>query len=234
MYTTSELFSMMIQIVFINLVLSGDNVAIISLSVKNLPVHKAKLVSMIGVILALVFRIFFVAIIGILFNLKWLHLNLIGGIILILVTFNMFHHDKTSSSSSKDDGEGFMKALFSIIISDISMSLDNVLAITSITMASSGVINRQEMTLIIFGTIACMPIIFFGSEAVSKLMNKCQAVIYICAGLLIYTATKMILSDSIVSNLIDKVNPIIGVSVIVIMATILAGILLRGKKNNSC
>jgi YjbE family integral membrane protein len=232
MYTTSELFSKMIQIVFINLVLSGDNVAIISLSVKNLPVHKAKLVSMIGVILALIFRIFFVAIIGVLFNLKWLHLNLVGGIILILVTINMFNHDKTSSSSEKDDKDGFMKALFSIIISDISMSLDNVLAITSITMADSGVISRQEMTLIIFGTIACMPIIFFGSEAVSKLMNKCQAVIYLCAGLLVYTATKMILSDSIVSNLINKVNPVIGLAVIVIMATILIVIMIKDKKKS--
>lgn len=232
MYTTSELFSMMIQIVFINLVLSGDNVAIISLSVKNLPVHKAKLVSMIGVILALVFRIFFVAIIGILFNLKWLHLNLIGGIILIFVTINMFNHDKSSSSLGKEDKDGFMKALFSIIISDISMSLDNVLAITSITMADSGVINRQEMILIIFGTIACMPIIFFGSEAVSKLMNKCQAVIYICAGLLIYTATKMILNDSIVSNLVDKINPIIGLAVIVIMATILVVFMIKDKKKS--
>lgn len=232
MYTTSELFAKMIQIVFINLVLSGDNVAIISLSVKNLPVHKAKLVSMIGVILALIFRIFFVAIIGILFNLKWLHLNLIGGIILILVTINMFNHDKTSSSSEKDDKDGFMKALFSIIISDISMSLDNVLAITSITMADSGVINRQEMTLIIFGTIACMPIIFFGSEAVSKLMNKCQAVIYLCAGLLVYTATKMILSDSIVSNLINKINPVLGLALIVIMATILVAIMIKDKKKS--
>ncbi|WP_315111518.1 YjbE family putative metal transport protein [Clostridium intestinale] len=232
MYTTSELFAKMIQIVFINLVLSGDNVAIISLSVKNLPVHKAKLVSMIGVILALIFRIFFVAIIGVLFNLKWLHLNLVGGIILILVTINMFNHEKTSSSSEKDDNEGFMKSLFAIIISDISMSLDNVLAITSITMADSGVISRQEMTLIIFGTIACMPIIFFGSEAVSKLMNKCQAVIYICAGLLVYTATKMILSDSIVSNLVNKVNPVIGLAVIVIMATILIAILIKDKKKS--
>ncbi|WP_238907083.1 YjbE family putative metal transport protein [Clostridium sp. YIM B02506] len=232
MYTTSELFAKMIQIVFINLVLSGDNVAIISLSVKNLPVHKAKLVSMIGVILALIFRIFFVAIIGVLFNLKWLHLNLVGGIILILVTINMFNHEKSTSDSDKDDNEGFMKALFSIIISDISMSLDNVLAITSITMADSGVISRQEMTLIIFGTIACMPIIFFGSEAVSKLMNKCQAVIYLCAGLLVYTATKMILSDSIVSNLINKVNPVIGLAVIVIMATILIVIMIKDKKKS--
>lgn len=227
MYTTSELFSTMLQMVFINLVLSGDNVAVISLSVKDLPPQKAKIVNIIGVSLALVFRIFFVAIIGVLYGLKWLHLNLIGGIILIIITFNMLHQDKVSSVNTNTKSTSTGKALLSIIISDISMSLDNVLAITSITMSQSGVLGRQDIILIIFGTIACMPIIFFGSEAVSKLMNKSQAVIYICAGLLIYTAIKMIISDDIAKYFIDKINPGMGLFAVGILVIGIAFYLVK-------
>ncbi|MBL4931969.1 YjbE family putative metal transport protein [Clostridium paridis] len=209
MSITSQLISQIVEIVLINLVLSGDNVAVISLSVKNLPPKKAKLANMIGVCMALLLRIFFISVIGYIFKFKWLHVHLIGGIILIYITVNMMKTNDEKAVITKESSDGFSKALISIIISDISMSLDNVLAITSVIINDVGEITGQQMILVVLAILICVPIIFLGSEIVSKLMSKYPIIIYICAALLIYTAIKMILKDSFVLHILSIINPLL-------------------------
>ncbi|GFZ31522.1 membrane protein [Clostridium zeae] len=226
MYTFSELISKGIEIFFINLVLSGDNVGVIALAIKDLPPKKAKLANIMGVWVALLLRIFFVGIIGFLYTLEWLHINIIGAILLIYITFNMIQDQNKSVYGKKGQTGGFFKALISITVADISMSLDNVLAIVSIAMTDTEKITGQQMGLVIFGLMICMPIIFWGSEFIAEMMIRFPIIIYMCAALLVYTAVKMIFDDKLVSAVINNINPALGLifSILCALAVLVYGI----------
>lgn len=226
MYTFSELISKGIEIFFINLVLSGDNVGVIALAIKDLPPKKAKLANIMGVWVALFLRIFFVGIIGFLYTLEWLHINIIGAILLLYITFNMIQDQDKSVYGKRGQTGGFFKALISITVADISMSLDNVLAIVSIAMTDTEKITGQQMGLVIFGLMICMPIIFWGSEFIAEMMVRFPIIIYMCAALLVYTAVKMIFDDKLVSGVINNINPALGLifSILCALAVLVYGI----------
>ncbi|GFP75234.1 YjbE family putative metal transport protein [Clostridium fungisolvens] len=226
MYTFSELISKGIEIFFINLVLSGDNVGVIALAIKDLPPKKAKLANIMGVWVALFLRIFFVGIIGFLYTLEWLHINIIGAILLLYITYNMIQDQGKSGYGKKGQTGGFFKALISITVADISMSLDNVLAIVSIAMTDTERITGQQMGLVIFGLMICMPIIFWGSEFIAEMMVRFPVIIYMCAALLVYTAVKMIFDDKLVSSVINSINPALGLifSILCALAVLVYGI----------
>jgi YjbE family integral membrane protein len=226
MYTFSELISKGIEIFFINLVLSGDNVGVIALAIKDLPPKKAKLANIMGVWVALLLRIFFVGIIGFLYTLEWLHINIMGAILLLYITYNMIQDQGKSGHGKKGQTGGFFKALISITVADISMSLDNVLAIVSIAMTDTEKITGQQMGLVIFGLMICMPIIFWGSEFIAEMMVRFPVIIYMCAALLVYTAVKMIFDDKLVSGVINSINPGLGLifSILCALAVLVYGI----------
>ncbi|GKU25359.1 YjbE family putative metal transport protein [Clostridium folliculivorans] len=226
MYTFSELISKGIEIFFINLVLSGDNVGVIALAIKDLPPKKAKLANIMGVWVALFLRIFFVGIIGFLYTLDWLHINIIGAILLLYITFNMIQDQGKGVRAKSGQTGGFFKAIISITVADISMSLDNVLAIVSIAMTDTEKITGQQMGLVIFGLMICMPIIFWGSEFIAEMMVRFPVIIYMCAALLVYTAVKMIFDDKLVSGAINNINPALGLifSILCALAVLVYGI----------
>jgi YjbE family integral membrane protein len=225
MYTFSELISKGIQIFFINLVLSGDNVGVIALAIKDLPPKKAKLANIMGVCVAFFLRIFFVGIIGYLYTLEWLHIDIIGAILLLYITFNMLQEQHKSLQGKSRQTGGFFKAIISITVADISMSLDNVLAIVAIAMTDTGHITGQQMGLVVFGLMVCMPIIFWGSEFIADMMVKFPVIIYICAALLVYTAVKMIFDDKLISAAISGINPALGLifSILCALAVLVYG-----------
>jgi YjbE family integral membrane protein len=201
MYTLPVLILKALQILLINLALSGDNVGVIALAIKNMPSKRAKQANLLGTFAALLLRIVFVASVGFLFTLKWLHIDIIGGLVLVYITFTLIHDEKKLEQGEKKLNGGFLKAVITIVIADVSMSLDNVLAIVAIAAQDGGSMNMQEIGLVIFGLAACVPIIFFFSGMVAKLMKRLPVIIYVCAGLLIYTAVRMIYEDSLIAPL---------------------------------
>lgn len=206
MLTISEIINKGFQIVLINLVLSVDNVGLIAFAIKDLTPKKAKLANIIGISTALILRIFFVGIIGFLCRIQWLPINLIGGIILLYITLNMAG-EQEKIITNPNEKYGFKDTVFSIILADITMSLDNVLAMTSIVSADGKNLNGQEIGLLVFGLLICIPIIFFGSDRVSKLMQKYILATYICSGLLAFFGVKMICKDRMISSIMNQINP---------------------------
>lgn len=183
-----------LQITLFDILLSGDNVGVIALAIQNLNPKDAKKASIIGVSGAIVLRIIFACIVTLILKLSWLHIQLIGGILLLKITWDLVSqaaNDKEEVSNVKSTGSMF-KAVMSIIIADVSMSLDNVLAIGSTAHGNIG--------LIAFGIILNIPIIFFGSQYVAGLMKKHKIVIYAGAALLVHTAISMIFEDGLFSS----------------------------------
>lgn len=205
------LFSIL-QITLLDITLSGDNVSVIALAIRNLPEKQAKLASLIGVGGAVGLRILFTCIISLIMAVEWLPIKLIGGLLLIKITWNLLHMEEAQEDNEVNASDSLWKAVISIIIADLSMGLDNVLAIAG---AANG-----SIWLIIFGLSLSIPIIFFGAKYVANLMNKYEIIVYIGAGLLIYTAINMITNDNLISKYVSDLASelaaiIIGAAVVV-------------------
>lgn len=184
-----------VQITLLDIVLSGDNVGVIALAIRNLNPKEAKLASIVGVSGAIGLRIFFASIVTVVMTVSWLPIKLVGGILLLKITWDLIkeggeeeeeeeHNVKTHSS--------FWKAVVSIIVADVSMSLDNVLAI--------GGTADGHIGLIAFGILLNIPIIFFGSQYVATLMRKYKITIFIGGAILIHTALAMIFEDALIAH----------------------------------
>lgn len=183
-----------IQIALLDITLSGDNVSVIALAIRNLPEKQAKLASLIGVVGAVGVRVLFTCIITLIMAIQWLPIKLVGGIILLKITWDLLHTKEEEENIEVEGNKNLWKAVTSIIIADISMGLDNVLAIAG---AAHG-----SIWLIVFGLGMSIPIIFFGAKFIANLMNKYKIIVYIGAGLLIYTALTMITEDNLTARYI--------------------------------
>jgi YjbE family integral membrane protein len=181
-----------LQIALLNIVLSGDNVGVIALAIRNIEPSKAKKISMIGISAAIILRIFFASVLTLIMDVEWLPIKLVGGILLLKITWDLINQDTEihEDGSTVKSENNFWKAVVTIILADLSMSLDNVLAIAGAANGSVG--------LIAFGIILNIPIIFFGSQFVANLMKKYKITIYIGGAILMHTALAMILDDRLI------------------------------------
>ena len=181
-----------LKITILDLTLSGDNIGIIALATKNLSPKYAKKASLIGISGAIGLRVIFACLITLIMNIQWLPIKLVGGLILVKITWDFIRPECQGEDCNIKKVDRFWSAVAIIIIADISMSLDNVLAIAS---AADG-----NVLLIVFGILINIPIIFFGSQFVSNLMKRHPIVIYIGGAILAHTSFKMILEDNLTIN----------------------------------
>lgn len=185
------------QITLLDIVLSGDNIGVIALATRKLPEHLAKKASAIGVFAAVLLRIIFASLITYILMIEWLPIRLVGGIILVKITWDFIKPDTEDENDCDIKGSNkFIGAIWSIILADVTMSLDNVLAIAG---AAGG-----NIVLIIFGLLLNIPIIFFGSQYVAKLMNRHPIVPYIGGAVLAHTSFKMILEDKLLHSVVSN------------------------------
>lgn len=182
-----------LQITLLDIVLSGDNIGVIALATRDLPKKHAKSASIIGVFAAIFLRIVFACLITYILLIKWLPIKLIGGILLIKITWNFIKPEPPRlEEAAVNTSNKYWSAVSSIVLADAAMSLDNVLAIAGTAQGHIG--------LIIFGLALNIPIIFFGSQYVAKIMNKHPITIYIGGAILAHTSFKMLLEDNLLHN----------------------------------
>ncbi|HYF84288.1 MAG TPA: TerC family protein [Clostridia bacterium] len=191
-----------LQITILDLTLCADNIGIIALATKNLPAEYSKKATIYGISGAIGLRIIFACFMTLLLTVSAIPIKLIGGLLLVKITWDFIKpcNDEEECSNVKQASK-FWEAVGIIIIADVSMSLDNVLAIAG---AANG-----NIWLIVFGIALNIPVLFFGSQYVSNLMKKYRIAIYIGGAVLAHTAFKMIFEDSIVYSHIPHLFGII-------------------------
>lgn len=187
-------FSAAIKIFILDIVLCGDNIGVIALATRNLPKEHIKKASALGIFLSVILRMFFASVITFIIAIQWLPIKLFGGIILIKITWDFLKSQKEQEDIHVKSSDKFWGAVLSILVADISMSLDNVLAI--------GAAAKGDTKLIVFGLLFSIPILFLGSQFVSKLMAKYTMAVYVGGSILAHTSTSMILEDRFVSKYI--------------------------------
>ena len=177
------------QIIIADIVLSGDNALIIGMAASAVPEESRKKVIFIGLMAAAVLRVLFALVASYLISIPGL--LLLGGILLFWVCWKFYGDIKEFSSSDEDkdklkkdvSGKGMKAALITIIIADVSMSLDNVIAITAIA--------RDNKTLLILGIAFAILIMALFATAIVKLLTKFKWLSYLGLIFLVYLSSKM-------------------------------------------
>lgn len=203
------------SIMIVNILLSGDNAVVIALASRNLPPHQQKKAIFWGSAAAIIMRVVLTITAVTLLTLPYL--KLVGGILLVYIGVQLL---------ADSDGEEDMKAessiwaaIRTILIADLVMSLDNVLAVAAA--AQSGP-EETRMLLLIIGLALSIPLIIFGSTMLLKLMDRFPVIITFGAGLLGWLAGGMIVDDpALVEDIqsifgdIKLVAEIIGVAIVI-------------------
>ena len=178
-----------LQIIIADIVLSGDNALIIGMAASAVPEQHRKKVIFIGLMAAAVLRILFALVASYLISIPGL--LLLGGLLLFWVCWKFYQDIKEFSLNKEDDeklkndvsGKGLKAALITIIIADVSMSLDNVIAITAIA--------RDDKTLLILGIAFAIFLMAFFATAIVNLLTKFRWLSYLGLAFLIYLSGKM-------------------------------------------
>lgn len=193
-----------LQIIWIDLVLSGDNAVVIALACKNLPEKQRKLGIFLGAGTAVALRIFFALIITFILGVPFL--KLIGAALLFWIAVKLIvdHDDGEENIQSSDSLWG---AVRTIAIADVVMSLDNVVAIAAAS--------RGHVGLFIFALLLSIPLVVVGSQLIMRAIERFPILIWIGAAILGWVIGEMVVTDVASIGWIKSFDPSLIVSHVV-------------------
>ena len=178
------------QIILIDILLGGDNAVVIALACRGLPPAQRKKGIIYGTLGAIILRVILIA-----FALALLaipYLKVVGGLLLIWIGVKLLIPHEEDGHGSIDATDKLWGAVKTVIVADLVMSVDNVLAIAG---AAQGASQGHQLPLVIFGLLVSIPIIVAGSQIVLKLMDRFPVIITLGAMLLGWIAGQMIFTD---------------------------------------
>ena len=178
------------QIVFIDLVLAGDNAIIIGMVASQFPTDQRKKIIFWGIAAAVILRIFFTLITAYLLQITGL--RLIGGILLLYICYKLYVDViKNNIDDKKDikkvDNSSFLKAITTVIIADVTMSLDNVLGVAGAA--------KDHYFLLIFGLLLSIAIMAVGATLISGWIKKYRWIGWVGLLAILAVAIELIYTD---------------------------------------
>ncbi|MFE8644676.1 TerC family protein [Sphingomonas sp. NCPPB 2930] len=174
----------LLKIVWINIILSGDNAVVIALAARSLPPHQQKQAVLWGSGAAVVLRIALTVVAAKLLELPYL--QIVGGCLLLWIGVQLLGEEEEEDGESKEYGN-LMAAVRTILIADLVMSLDNVIAVAA---AAQG-----DTTLLILGLAISIPLVIFGSTLMIKLMERFPIIVLLGAALIGWVGGETIVND---------------------------------------
>jgi YjbE family integral membrane protein len=184
MLQTPEFWIGLMKIIWINIILSGDNAVVIALAARSLPPHQQKQAIFFGSAMAVVLRIVLTIVAVKLLEMSFL--QVIGGGLLLWIGVQLLSEQEEGEGEAKEHGS-LMAAVRTILIADLVMSLDNVIAVAA---AAKG-----SMTLLILGLAISIPMVIFGSTLMIKLMERFPIIVTLGAALIGWVGGETIASD---------------------------------------
>ena len=210
---TPEFWGRLLEIGILNMLLSGDNAVVIALAVRALPRRQRLLGQIGGTLGAVVLRLLFVGVISMLLRVPLL--RLVGGLLLIWIAYRLVRPVEEAEAGSRH-AASFWESVWIIVVADITMSLDNVLAVAGAA--------RGDMLLVTLGIAMSVPIVVWGSGVLAGLMNRYPWIIWAGGGLLGYVAGDMMLEDPLVADWLGAVGPALEYPVPGALAVVLTGL----------
>lgn len=193
-----EFWARLSAILLIDLSLAGDNALVIALAVRSLPAREQFLGRIWGTAGAVVLRIFFVAVVSTLLRVPLLQLA--GGLILIWIAVRLVRPGAGEAEHVRK-GASLSQAVWIIVVADVTMSIDNVLAVAA---AAHG-----DLRLVVFGILLSLPLVVWGSSLLSRLMGRHPWIIWVGGGVLGYVAGEMMMDDPLVERWLGEVHDVV-------------------------
>ena len=223
---STEFWVAVLQIIAIDIVLGGDNAIVIALACRRLPKEQRNRGIFWGVFGAIALRVVLISFALTLLAIPFL--KIIGALLLVWIGIKLLQPEPENSTHEIDASTTLLGAIKTIIIADVVMSLDNVIAIAGAAKDSVG--------LVIFGLIVSVPIIVWGSKLIMKLMDRFPIIIIIGAGLLGWIAGDMAITDVAINEWVSTnaiflhwFSPVCGALIIVITGKLLEARSLKNK-----
>ncbi len=191
-FLNAEILLRFLGVLGIDLILSGDNAVVIALAVRQLEGKTRRRAIFWGAMGAVGLRLIFAAIVTYLLIIPFL--QAVAALLLVWIAWRLLfqedEHDNIESSTS------VWGAIRIIIVADVIMSLDNVVALVGV---SGG-----NLWLLVFGLLLTIPLIVYGSQILSALMDRMPWLIYLGSGILVYVAIEMFLEDRIIHDFVGE------------------------------
>lgn len=223
-----ELFTSLLEIIGVNIVLSGDNAVVIALASRTLPLEQRRKAIVLGSAGAILMRVVLTVVASELLGLPWL--KLIGAALLLWIGVRMLlDSDGDDEGSLKSKASGPWGAIRTILVADLVMSLDNVLGVAA---AAHG-----QLMMLIVGLLISIPLIIFGSVLILRIMNRFPLFVTLGAGLIGYVAGEMLVDEPVLEPWLPSGTALVsyGVPVAVALVVVVVGHVLaaRGKRSSA-
>ena len=189
-----------VQIILIDILLGGDNAVVIALACRNLPRHQRTKGIIWGTIGAIVLRVILIAFAVALLQVPFL--KLVGGALLLWIGVKLIAPGKDDEHGNLEGGASLLSAIKTVIVADLVMSVDNVIAIAG---AAQQADPDHQLGLVIFGLLVSIPIIVWGSQIVLKLIDRFPIVVSAGGALLGWIAGSMMVTDPAITARIGDI-----------------------------
>lgn len=212
-----------LSIVVVDLTLSGDNAVVIAAAARPLPHSMRNRALIAGAACAVLTLVVAAALATRLLQIRFL--QMIGGAAILWIAVGLFRHEPPLQSSATHVS-GFWKALWFIVVADVTMSTDNILAVAAIA--------QGNLFLLLLGLGLSIPLVVFASGMLAKIMDRYPVVIYAGAALLGRVAGRMIMTDAFTVQALAP-GPVLRWSVEAAgaLAVLIAGFWLRTKPSRT-
>ena len=184
-FSSAAFWAALGSIIWVNVILSGDNAVVIAMAARSLPAEQQKKAVFWGSAAAILLRIILTLIAAEM--MRWPYLKIIGGLLLLYIGIGLLSGDDDEGGAEHRGQGNLMNAVRTILVADLVMSLDNVLAVAA---AAKG-----NVPLLVIGLALSIPLIIFGSTLLMKVMERFPVIITLGAALLGYLAGEMMITD---------------------------------------
>lgn len=195
---SAEFWIGLLKIIWINIILSGDNAVVIALAARSLPPKQQRSAILLGSGAAVVLRIGLTVVAVKLLQLSYL--QVVGGLLLLWIGVQLLSEEEGGEGEAKEVG-GMMAAVRTILVADLVMSLDNVIAVAAAAKGST--------TLLILGLAISIPLVIFGATMLLKVMERFPVIITIGAMLIGWVAGEMAVTDPAIVAWVDSTMPML-------------------------
>lgn len=189
-HTPGQFLLAILGIVLIDIVLAGDNAVVIALAVRTLPQRQRLWGILLGAGMAVLLRVALTAVAAQLMNVNYI--KLAGGLLILWIAVKLLLQEEQGKTGGRTAGT-LWQAVWLIMVADVTMSLDNVLAVAG---ASKG-----HLGLLLFGLGLSIPLVVFTSNLLARLMDRYPIIIYIGAAILGKVGGEMIMTDRLTTVL---------------------------------
>ncbi|HEX5432339.1 MAG TPA: TerC family protein [Bryobacteraceae bacterium] len=183
-HTLADAFS----IVLIDVLLAGDNALVIALAVRSLPAPQRRLGSALGAAAAVILRIAITFLAAQFLNLEFL--KLAGGAFILWIAIKVFSDASFQEQELRRKSGGFLRAIWYIMVADLTMSTDNILAVAGAS--------RGSVALIVFGLCLSIPFVVLSSNLLVALLDRFPWLLYLGAAILGKVGAEMMVTDPFV------------------------------------